>query len=275
MSNCLPWRRSWGGKATDSFWGEFCFVLTVKLQLHIMHSLQQHQSQTRRLTIITMNKNELILAPPSSAFSMRAQKEASRSRSMETPSRKTFKDEESSALLLSHSRPLPNAESAFMSPFFTSRPGHFMTTPPSVHRRSTSNKRMRISELCNEDGEVFPHLLIPIFDDFSSVLDASEVSPPRVPYKLSIRPQRISESNWPSLLPEDGMDSFAPVEDSSSKFQEINVHPGKMSRRHSGGNAVAAWNSVKLSFAREKETLFQLYHVHLLLPSLMYAKFIY
>ena len=197
---------------THSFWGEFCFVLrTVKLQLHILHSLQQHQSQIKRLTIITMNINELILAPPSSAFSMRAEKEASRSRSMETPSRKTFKDE-SSALLLSHSRPLPNAESAFMSPFFTSRSGHFMTTPPSVHRRRTSsNKRMRISELCNEDGEVFPHLLIPIFDDFSSVLDASEVSPPRVPYKLSIRPQRISESNWPSLLPEDGMDSFAPV----------------------------------------------------------------
>ncbi len=113
---------------THSFWGEFCFVLrTVKLQLHILHSLQQHQSQTRRPTIVTMDKNELILAPPSSAFSMRAQKEASRSRSMETPSRKTFKDE-SSALLLSHSRPLPNAESAFMSPFFTSRPGHFMTT---------------------------------------------------------------------------------------------------------------------------------------------------
>ena len=222
---------------THSFWGEFCFVLrTVKLQLHILHSLQQHQSQTKRLTIITMNINELILAPPSSAFSMRAEKEASRSRSMETPSRRTFKDE-SSALLLSHSRPLPNAESAFMSPFFTSRPGHFMTTPPSVHRRSTSNKRMRISELCNEDGEVFPHLLIPIFDDFSSVLDASEVSPPRVPYKLSIRPQRLSE-----------LDSFAPVEDSSTvsspqcvtEFQQINVYPGKISRWHSGGNAVAA-----------------------------------
>ena len=215
--------------------------------------MQLQSSLNRRLTIKTMNKTDLILVPPSAVFPMRAQKEASRPQTMETPSRRKFKDT-SSALLLSR---CPPESAAFMSPVLTSRPSHFMTTPPSIHRRSTS-KRMRRSEFCNDDGEVFPHLHIPIFDDFF-VLNASEettrtgssiLAPPRVPYKLSIRPQRLSESNW--SLPDDGMDSFAPVEDSSTestsqcftKFQQMNVHPidrrGKISRRHSGGNAVAA-----------------------------------
>ena len=176
--------------------------------------MQLQSSLNRRLTIKTMNKTDLILVPPSAVFPMRAQKEASRPQTMETPSRRKFKDTSAAALLFSRCPP----ESAFMSPILTSRPGHFMTTPPSVHRRSTS-KRMRRSEFCNDDGEVFLHLHIPIFDDFFG-LNASEettrtgssiLAPPRVPYKLSIRPQRISESNWPSLLPEDGMDSFAPV----------------------------------------------------------------
>lgn len=170
---------------------------------------------------------EFILAPPTAVFHNKpsSEKESLIATQLRSMGYRDYGTKRNYDIRTPESVAFP--ASSFLSPTPTKR-GLPMTTPPSVQRHNT--KRMRRSELCGDLGDVYPHLLVPIFDDIILNADAKArtktnqfqrrpLLAPRLPYKLSIRidshGQSLSDKsnwNWRLLDQQEALNLSLPLE---------------------------------------------------------------